>query len=116
MGRARGRTMALTWNQVLQAKNNEPGKPRYIGDGDGLWLRLGPNGAKSWVFRYRAEAKQREMGLGSIKTFNLAEARQRATKLRQDLFDYRAGEALHPVEAKRAKQRSAEREAEITRT
>ena len=114
--------MALTWNQVLQVKNDEPGKPRYLGDGGGLWLRIGPVGrtksapSKSWVFRYRAGGKQREMGLGSIRTFNLAEARQRVAKLRQELFDYRAGEGPHPVEAKRARQMSARREAEVTRT
>src|ERR1051326_2309874 len=63
----------LTWNQVLRAKRSG-----YYGDGGGLWLRVGPTGAKSWVFRYRAGGKQREMGLGAIRLLNLAEARAKA--------------------------------------
>jgi integrase len=114
--------MALTWSEVLQAKNTEPKTPRYIGDGGGLWLRIGPVGrtktkpAKSWVFRFRDNGKQREMGLGSIDTFNLAEARQRVAKLRQQLFDYRTGDGLDPITARRQAQLAAKRESEIART
>ena len=39
----------------------------YYGDGDGLWLQITASGARSWVYRYRAQGRQREMGLGSAK-------------------------------------------------
>jgi integrase len=69
-------------------RTNQPG--RY-GDGDGLYLQVGPTGTKSWFFRYRlagsvsANGKplSREMGLGSLATFSLAQARERAREQRQ---------------------------------
>jgi integrase len=63
---------------------------RY-GDGDGLYLQVGPTGTKSWFFRYRlpgsvssnGKPMSREMGLGSLATFTLAQARERAREQRQ---------------------------------
>jgi hypothetical protein len=34
-------------------------RPGMHPDGRGLYLRIGPNGAKSWIFRYRADGKRR---------------------------------------------------------
>lgn len=31
-------------------------------DGGGLYLRIGPTGAKSWVFRFMLVGKRRDMG------------------------------------------------------
>src|SRR5437016_26647 len=67
--------MSLTIKQV--ASELSPG--RY-GDGGGLYLQVGPSGTKSWLFRYEQAGRDRYMGLGSINTFNLAEARERARK------------------------------------
>jgi hypothetical protein len=36
-------------------RTNQPG--RY-GDGDGLYLQVGPTGTKSWFFRYRLPRKR----------------------------------------------------------
>lgn len=47
------------------------------GDGGNLWLQV-TSGGRSWIFRYRFGAKQREMGLGSLGEVSLAEARGRA--------------------------------------
>lgn len=64
------------------SKASEPG---YYGDGGGLLLQVSKSGAKSWVFRFKSPltAKAREMGLGSLATYSLAEARQRARESRQ---------------------------------
>jgi integrase len=78
-----GRLTALS---VQRAK----GRGRY-GDGDGLYLQVSPSGTKSWFFRYRlagsvssnGKPMSREMGLGSLATFSLAEARERAREQRQ---------------------------------
>ena len=56
---------------------------RYL-DERGLCPQVGPNGA-SWIFRYERHNKERWLGLGSLHTFNLDEARERARLARQQL-------------------------------
>lgn len=53
---------------------NAPG--RY-GDGDGLYLLVGPTGALSWVCRVQKDGRRRDIGLGSAKKVTLAQARER---------------------------------------
>jgi integrase len=65
----------LTINRVL-----EPG--RY-GDGGGLYLLVGPTGAKSWVFRWKTDGKERSMGLGAFEAVSLADARIKADECRR---------------------------------
>ena len=62
-------------------------KPGLYGDGAGLGLRISVNGAASWVLRYMRQGKAREMGLGALHTFGLAEAREKARRFRQELHD-----------------------------
>jgi integrase len=64
-------------------------------DGGGLYLQVSPTGSKSWVFRYAIKGRKRDMGLGSLATFNLAEARDRARKMRQLVAD-----GIDPIEAR----------------
>lgn len=68
----------LTVKGVAAAK--EPG---LFGDGGGLYLRIGPTGAKSWAFRSVIRGKRRELGLGSVDLVTLAEARERAAAFRK---------------------------------
>ena len=89
MARAVGKLSSL---DVARSK-----KRGYYGDGGGLYLLVGPNGAKSWVFRFRKEGKLREMGLGPLHTIGLAEARQKAQDCRRKRLD-----GIDPIEAKRA--------------
>lgn len=67
----------LTAREVASFK--EPG--RYA-DGGGLYLRLTPNGARSWVFMATRNGKRVEIGLGAASTISLAAARQLAGKMR----------------------------------
>lgn len=61
------------------------------GDGEGLYLRVGPTGAKSWILRTRIQGRYTdsgkplrwEGGLGSVSTVTLAEARDKARELRK---------------------------------
>jgi integrase len=80
------------------ARNLAPG---LYGDGGGLWLRVADGGSKSWVFRYRSrrDGRERRMGLGSLRTWSLAEARERARECRQ-LLDHT--EPKDPIEQRRA--------------
>lgn len=61
--------------------------PGYYADGGNLVLQVAPSGSKSWIFRYTLDGKTREMGLGSVATFTLAEARERAAEQRKLLSD-----------------------------
>jgi integrase len=81
-------------NKLSPLKVTKERRQGYYNDGGGLYLRIGPNGSKSWVFRFKvtanARTRTREMGLGSIITYTLAEARERARdcrKLRDDGID-----------------------------
>jgi integrase len=81
----------------------------YLSDGAGLYLRVSTSGSKSWVFRFKDGGRLREMGLGSLNTISLAEARQRAAgcrKMRQDGLDpiaeKKAGRLKAKLEAARA--------------
>ena len=63
--------------KALNAKRvqnlSEPG--RYA-DGNGLYLIVDPSGAKRWVLRTVVRGRRRDMGLGSLKTVSLADAKQ----------------------------------------
>jgi integrase len=54
-------------------------------DGGCLYLKVAPGGTASWVFRYMRQGRTRNLGLGSVGTFDLAEARDKARQLRQVL-------------------------------
>jgi integrase len=56
--------------------------------GDNLYVQLKGNGA-SWVFRYSIDGKARWAGLGSLRDWTLAEARERAREFRTALADGR---------------------------
>ena len=71
-------------------------------DGGGLYLQVGKTGSKSWVFRYAIGGHKRDMGLGSIATFGLAEARERARKMRQLVAD-----GIDPIDERNARRVSA---------
>jgi Arm DNA-binding domain len=58
-------------------------KVKAYGDGGGLFLQVSRYGTKSWVFRFKAKGRLREMGLGSLDTYSLAEARERAREQRK---------------------------------
>ncbi len=74
-------------------------KPGYYPDGANLYLQVSATGAKSWIFRYTLDGKSREMGLGGLNAFGLADARQRAQKQRQMLAD-----GIDPLAVKRENQ------------
>ena len=61
--------------------------PGRYGDGDGLWLHIGPAGNRSWVLRYMRDGCAREMGLGPISLVSLAEARDAAIGARKALLN-----------------------------
>lgn len=62
------------------------GAGRYP-DGGGLYLQITPTGARSWIFRYRAAGRERQMGLGPLEFVSLAEAREKARAARLQRYN-----------------------------
>lgn len=68
--------MARSYKRLTAAAVESIKKPGLHADGMGLYLQVGPGSAKSWVFRYMKDGKQRKIGLGSARVRTLAEARE----------------------------------------
>jgi integrase len=96
-------------------------RPGLYGDGGGLYLQITERGSRSWIFRYwvsardpatgelvrdpatnKVKGKAREMGLGSLITVSLVEARDRALECRK-----LREQGIDPIEARAAAKREA---------
>jgi integrase len=86
----------VTINRLSELKVRRAQKPGMYGDGGGLYLQVrqgktGTDGkavtAKSWIFRYEVEGRQRYLGLGSLDTIGLAKAREKAKNARELRLD-----------------------------
>ena len=89
-------------NQLTARKIATAKKPGYYGDGGGLYLQVSKYGTKSWVFRFMRNRRNRDMGLGSLDTFSLKEARERARECRKLVTD-----GIDPIKARQAKRDEA---------
>lgn len=92
---------------AIQVKNlKEPG---IYADGDGLRLQISKAGTKSWLFRYRINGRQREMGLGRYPELTLKGAREKITGHRGLLLD-----GTDPLEERDSQRLKAEEAREWT--
>jgi integrase len=103
----------LTPKRASNAKPRASDDSVLLADGGNLYLQCtrGKEGhiRRSWLFRYELDGRRREMGLGALHTVGLAEARERARGLRQQLLD-----RIDPLEAREQAERA--RLAEKART
>ncbi len=86
----------------LKAKQVENAKEGMHADGKGLYLRVQPGGAKSWILRFQLNGKRREMGLGSLDGLGLIDARAETARLRVML-----AKGIDPIEYRRAELEAA---------
>jgi integrase len=105
----------LTQKQVEHAKPPQGRRAVMLLDGANLYLQasVGKNGSvnRSWVFRYEFDGTRHDMGLGPVHTLGLADARERALELRQQI---KAG--TDPLDAKReAKRERLAKKAELAK-
>ena len=56
--------------------------PGMHSDGGNLYLKVRDRGSKSWVFRYKRGARTKELGLGSVNSRSLKEARRLSERMR----------------------------------
>jgi integrase len=88
------------------AKLLHKGEPGNFHDGNGLRLEIRSANSASWVSRFERGGREHWMGLGPVRAFTLAEARERNRKLvRQKLAD-----GIDPLQERRAAE-AAERAA-----
>ena len=80
--------------------------PGRHSDGGGLYLVVSESGSRKWLFIFRREAKQREMGLGAAAgpgAVSLADARARAAECRSVLAS-----GLDPIDVRRERKTDAD--------
>ena len=92
--------MAQFVGKLTALKVRKVKKPGMYADGAGLYLQVTGDGeahvARSWIYRFTLRGRAREMGLGSLSTFGLAEARTKAAECRRLTY-----EGIDPIEARR---------------
>lgn len=71
--------------------------PGRHADGGNLYLSISANGGRRWIFLFRWNGRQVEMGLGSARDVSLARARELADAARAQL-----AEGINPLEQKRS--------------
>jgi integrase len=98
--------MARTIGKLTALAIERTKRRGYHGDGGGLFLQVSARGSKSWVFRFKANGRLREMGLGATHTVSLAEARDKARNCRKLRI-----EGIDPIEARHAERAKAKLEA-----
>src|SRR5688572_16476837 len=91
--------MARATHQLTAIKVASLKEPGLYPDGLGLYLRITPGGGKAWIYRFTANGKTRDMGLGPVTLVSLARARQIADECRRQRRD-----GLDPIELRKAKQ------------
>lgn len=65
---------------AIQVKNAKPGRHA---DGRGLYLLVRDSGSRSWVLRTQVGGKRQDVGLGPTTRLSLAQARVKASDLRE---------------------------------
>lgn len=98
--------MARTIEKLTPTKVKNAKEPGLYGDGAGLYLHVGPEGGKSWVYRFMLDGRAREMGLGPLHTVGLADARRLALECRKQKL---AG--IDPLAARDAQRAARKQEA-----
>jgi len=100
------KTTALTNTEVSRAKPKE--REYNLADGNGLLLRVKPNGSKLWIFNYvRPYTKKRvNISFGRYPDISLADARIKRTEARELL--------AQNIDPKEHRDQKAQKEREAT--
>lgn len=94
----------LSGTDITNLKKAKPtGKTYREGDGGGLYLHVSATGGKSWVFITKANGKRKEIGLGSLDTTSLKEAREKAREYRKQIAN---GQEVEGKRKRRAREQA----------
>lgn len=75
--------MARALNKLTTRKVSSLKEPGRHSDGGGLYLRITPNGGRSWQFMTAVGGKRVEIGLGAESAIGLGAVRKLAVKMRE---------------------------------
>jgi integrase len=78
--------------KLTASKLKSMAEPGRYSDGDGLFLVVKPAGGRNWVLRALCGGKRRDIGLGSLKSVDLKDAREAAYQIRRQI-----AQGLDPV-------------------
>src|SRR5262245_24981315 len=98
--------MARTLNRLKPMQVAKLKAPGMYPDGGGLYLQVTSPTAKSWVFRYAVDGRERYCGLGPVNAIGIDRARDEARKCREMRFD-----GIDPIEARNAERQARKLEA-----
>lgn len=60
------RMSRLSAAECFNARQDRSGRDRMLGDGDGLFLRIRPNGTRTWMIEYLFEGRRRKYTIGIL--------------------------------------------------
>ena len=89
-------TNQLTELSIKQAKPKE--KQYKLTDGEGMYLRIYPNGSKYWQLQYWFDGKQKVLSIGVWPEISLKEAREKRYEAKMKIKD-----GINPIEEKKQK-------------
>ena len=78
-----GKPHGRHYEKRLKAAFVKRAPPGRHTDGGGLYLEVKPSGSRHWLLRLTIKGRRRDLGLGSVSTVSLAEARERAGEYRR---------------------------------
>ena len=76
-------TNKLTEMTIKKAKPKD--KQYKLADGEGMYLRVYPNGSKYWQLKYRFEGKQKTLSFGVWPEVGIIEAREKRFEARKKI-------------------------------
>jgi hypothetical protein len=91
--------LALTLKKVRDLLT--AGVPGRHFDGDGLYLEVAGKNTGFWLRRYQLRGKQREMSIGPVRAYDLAQAREKNREISRLL-----AEKIDPLDVRRADHRA----------
>jgi integrase len=87
LGTILGTEVIMPGEKLLSESACKSAKPKdkvyYLNDGKGLRLRVRPDGSRTWIFRYRYDLKENNIGLGPYPQVTIKVARTKAEQNRQ---------------------------------
>ena len=93
----------------LKIKQSKPDYKQYkLTDGEGMYLRVYPNGSKYWQLKYRYDGKQKTLSFGVWPEVGLSEAREKRAEARKKIK-----QGIDPIGEKKILQQEAEKESKF---